>query len=99
MQVDIASHSATETRHAGRIPANLAFWSVDVDITQLEVVFLHRFLQVSSCIAWKFISGALGCITTFLPTIKFSDTKSAKAYESRCPCHTAGLQTLIVVVM
>ncbi len=46
MQVDIASHSGTEARDGGRIPSGLEFWSVDVDITQLEVVFLYRFLQV-----------------------------------------------------
>ena len=35
-----------EPRQGSRIPEGLEYWSVDVDITQLEVVFLYRFLQV-----------------------------------------------------
>ncbi len=46
IKVYIASHPASEERPDGRIPAGLEYWSVDVDITQLEVVFLYRFLQV-----------------------------------------------------
>lgn len=45
-QINIASHSAAEQRDVTRIPSGLEFWSVEVDITQLEVVFLYRFLQV-----------------------------------------------------
>ena len=48
IQLDIASHPAAEARPNERIPAGLEFWSVDVHITQLEVVFLNRFLQVRS---------------------------------------------------
>ena len=50
VQVDIASHSSTEAPGGGRIPSGLEFWSVDVDITQLEVVFLYRFLQVGGAV-------------------------------------------------
>lgn len=46
-QINIASHSAAEKRDVARVPSGLEFWSVEVDITQLEVVFLYRFLQVS----------------------------------------------------
>ena len=56
VQVEIASHSGTEARGGGRIPSGLEFWSVDVDITQLEVVFLYRFLQVGGaapCLALR----------------------------------------------
>ena len=48
IRLDIASHPAAEARaDSGRVPAGLEYWSVDVRITQLEVVFLNRFLQVS----------------------------------------------------
>lgn len=51
IKLDIASHPASEARaDADRVPAGLEFWSVKVDITQLEVVFLYRFLQVSIAI-------------------------------------------------
>lgn len=48
IKLDIASHPASEAReHSDRVPAGPEFWSVNVQITQLEVVFLYRFLQVS----------------------------------------------------
>lgn len=47
IRLDVASHPATEARaDSSRVPAGLEYWSVDVQITQLEVVFLYRFLQV-----------------------------------------------------
>lgn len=49
IRLDITSHPASEARMDGdRVPAGLEFWSVDVRITQLEVVFLNRLLQVSN---------------------------------------------------
>ena len=44
-QVEVASHTAEETYSNERVPSGFDFWAVRVHVTQLEVVFLYRFLQ------------------------------------------------------
>ena len=41
----MASHTAEETYANERVPSGFEFWSVRVHVTQLETVFLYRFLQ------------------------------------------------------
>ena len=45
LQVEVASHTADETYSNERVPSGFEFWSVRIHVTQLEVVFLYRFLQ------------------------------------------------------
>ena len=45
MQVEVASHTVEETYANDRIPSGFEYWSVRVHVTQLETVFLYRFLQ------------------------------------------------------
>ena len=43
--MEVASHTAEETYSNERVPSGFDFWSVRVHVTQLELVFLYRFLQ------------------------------------------------------
>ena len=45
LQVEVASHTAEETYANDRVPSGFGYWSVRVHVTQLELVFLYRFLQ------------------------------------------------------
>ena len=45
VQVEVASHTVEDTYVNERVPSGFEFWSVRVHVTQLQTVFLYRFLQ------------------------------------------------------
>lgn len=44
--LDFASHTAQESLQEARVPDGAAYYTLEGHLSQLDVVFLHRFLQV-----------------------------------------------------
>lgn len=50
IELDFASHTAQESLQEARVPDGVAYYTLEGHLSQLDVVFLHRFLQVCGCV-------------------------------------------------
>lgn len=50
--LDLASHTVQESLQEARVPDGSAYYTLEGHLSQLDVVFLHRFLQVWLWAIW-----------------------------------------------
>ncbi len=52
IEVEFASHTGSDADISPRVPEGLAFYTLNAQLRELELVFLNRFLQVSFLFPW-----------------------------------------------